>query len=101
MYRPNIGPIPFPTNRVSSDQRGAEGPDALQVWEKSKLGRHGGHPSLKNDIGLEGCSPLQPGTYKGPILGPSFFRPTEFPAISAAPRDRRAPGLGRNFDSRV
>src|SRR6516164_5228757 len=51
-------------------QRGTEEPDALQVWAKSKLGRHGrvrrslgeggGHPSLKSDIDLEGCSPLQP-----------------------------------------
>ena len=47
-------------NKACIDQHGAEGPDALQAWEKSKLGRHGGHPSLKNDIDLEGCSPLQP-----------------------------------------
>src|SRR6516162_5911020 len=69
---------------------GAEGPGALQVGRNQNWGRHGrvrrslgeggGNPSLKNDIGLEGCSPLQPP------------EPNIVPSDWAAPRDRRPPG---------
>src|SRR5262245_23230697 len=61
---------------------GAEGPGALQVGRNQNWGRHGGHPSLKNDIGLEGCSPLQPP------------EPNIVPSDWAAPMDRRPCGLG-------
>ena len=87
-------------------QRGTEEPDALQVWAKSKLGRHGrvrrslgeggGHPSLKNDIDLEGCSPLQPWNHKGPTLGPCLVGKTKLSSFSAAPRDRTPSRSGRN-----
>src|SRR6516165_9021935 len=40
------------------------------------------------DFGLEGCSPLQPGSNKGPILGGYFFRQTKVPSISTAPTER-------------
>ena len=39
-------------------------------------------------IDLEGCSPLQPGSSKDPILGAYFFPQTKFPSISAASSDR-------------
>jgi len=32
------------------------------LGEGGSLGEGGGHPSRKNEIGLEGCSLLQPGT---------------------------------------
>jgi len=51
-------------------------------------------------IGLEGCSPLQPGSNKGPILGGYFFRQTKVPSISTAPRDRRPPSADRGSNGR-
>src|SRR5215831_10367893 len=49
--RPSIGPMPcLRQNRALIDQRGAEGPDALQVSIKV--------PIALND--LEGCGPSQP-----------------------------------------
>src|SRR6516162_2460441 len=87
-------------------QRGTEEPDALQVWAKSKLGRHGrvrrslgeggGHPSLKNDIDLEGCSPLQPWNHKGPTLSACLVGKTKLSSFSAAPRSRTPSRSGRN-----
>src|SRR5215470_4463173 len=63
---------------------------ALQVGRNQNWGRHGrvrrslgeggGHPSLKNDIGSEGCSPLQPP------------EPNIVPSDWAVPRDGRPPG---------
>src|SRR5215510_8979936 len=81
--------MPCGKTKLSSFSAAPRGPDALQVWEKSKLGRHGGHPSLKNDIGLEGCSPLQPGTYKGPLLSLYFSDKQSFE------RSVRCRGIGR------
>ena len=43
------------------------------LGEGGSLGEGGGHPFLKNDIGLEVRSLLQPGTNKGPILGALLF----------------------------
>ena len=67
-----------------------------RVSEKSKLGRRGGHPSLKSDIDLEGCSPLQPWNHKGPTLGPCLVGKTKLSSFSAAPRDRTPSRSGRN-----
>ena len=65
------------------------------------MGRHGGHPSLKRTLTLEGCGPSQP---RNPIKANIGCMPccskTKFPSFSSAPRNGRPPGLDQSSNSR-
>jgi len=102
-------------NKACIDQHGAEGPapsrlernqncDGMDVstdlssealGEGGSLGESGGHPSLKNDIDLEGCSLLQPRNPIKATLGVCLGCAKQSLYRSAQRRGTgRAPGLG-------
>src|SRR6516164_6717954 len=81
-YRPAIGPMPcLRQNKALIDQRGAEGPDALQVSIKVPIALHD----------LEGCGPSQP---RNPIKAQHWAHAL-FAAKQSSHRSARRRGTGR------